>query len=216
MSKTALLKVLCAIFFAFTFLTMPIGAQAQEKAAPAVSAQATLNNLMEAFAGESNANARYLAFAKKADEEGYGKVGGLFRAAARAEQVHFEKHAKVIESLGGKAVTNVAVPEVKTTKENLEAALKGEKYESKIMYPEFLTQAKKDGVADAVDAFEDAQAAEAVHAGWYEKALANLEAWKTPNADFYVCPVCGNVVDALTMKECPICMTPTEKFITVK
>lgn len=216
MSKTAFLKVLCAISFAFTLLAIPAGAQAQKEDAPAAGNKATLDNLMEAFAGESNANARYLAFAGKADEEGYGRVASLFRAAARAEQVHFEWHSKIIKELGGNPVTNVAVPEVKTTKENLEASVRGEKYESKIMYPQFLSQAQKDGAAEAVDAFEDAAAAEAVHAVWYEKALSNLEAWKTPNSDFYVCPVCGNVVDDITVKECPICMTPSGKFITVK
>lgn len=204
-----------AFVLSLAVLAMPVVANAQEKAAEA-PAKSTLENMMTAFAGESNAHARYLAFAKKADEEGYGKVASLFRAAARAEQVHFERHAEVIKQLGGIPQATIAEPVVKSTRENLEEALKGEQYENKIMYPQFLAQAKKEGVEIAVDPLEDAEKAEGVHASWYEKALAGLEAWKGPNVDMYVCPLCGNVVDVRGKAECPICATPEEKFMAVK
>ena len=176
----------------------------------------TLDNLQAAFNGESNANARYLAFAKKADAEKYGRAASLFRAAARAEQVHFERHAKVIKSLGGVPTATIETPVVKTTAENLEAAMKGEIYESTVMYPEFLAKADKDGIKDASDAFEDAGRAEAVHASLYKEALGNLKEWKGKNREFYVCPFCGNVVQSVNFKVCPLCGENKEKFMKVK
>jgi rubrerythrin len=205
--------VLCALVLVFMAGVGALDCRAQEQAAPA--AQTTLDNLIAAHNGESNANARYLAFAAKADEESYGKVASLFRAAARAEQVHFEHHAAIIKELGGTPEAKIETPVVKTTRENLEEALKGENYEATVMYPEFLEKAKKDKIANAVDAFEDAKAAEAVHADWYKRALANIDAWKSPKMYFYVCPECGNVVDVLPGSACPICMTDTKEFIAV-
>jgi rubrerythrin len=205
--------VLCALAFVFVAGAVALNCCAAEQAATA--AKMTLDNLMTAYNGESNANARYLAFAVKADEEGYGKVASLFRAAARAEQVHFEHHAAVIKELGGTPAAKIETPVVRTTKENLEEALKGETYESDVMYPEFLARAEKDKVANAVDAFEDAKAAEAVHAKWYKKALADMDAWKGPKMELYVCPKCGNVVDVIPGPACPICMEDTKKFMLV-
>ena len=177
--------------------------------------KSTLDNLMAAYNGEMNANARYLAFAVKADEEGYGAAASLLRAAARAEQVHFERHAKVITDMGGKAEANIETPEVKSTLENLQAAMNGEIYESTDMYPKFVAKAEKDKLPEAVDAFEDAMKAEAVHANWYKTAINELASWKIAKKDFYVCPKCGNVVDVLEGPSCPICMTDTKKFMPV-
>ncbi len=176
----------------------------------------TLENLQAAFNGESNAHARYLAFAQKADSEGYGKAASLFRAAARAEQVHFERHAKVIQELGGIPTAKIETPVVQRTAENLEAAMKGEIYESTVMYPEFLAKAEKDQSKSAIDAFEDAGAAEAVHASLYKSALENLEAWKGKNKNFEVCLFCGNVVEKIYFKECPICGKSKNQFSAVK
>lgn len=173
---------------------------------------ATLGNLMKAFDGESNANAKYLAFAKKADEEGYGQVASLFRAAAAAEEIHLKAHAKVIESLGGKAVADIKAAEVKSTKENLQAAVKGESYERDTMYPEFIAVAQKEKIDAAVKSFEHAKDAEAGHAKLYQSALDNLESWKGGKKDFYVCPDCGNTVMALNFAKCPICGEPKQKF----
>jgi len=191
-------------------------ASASKVVPPAPVEKTTLENLQAAFNGESNAHARYLVFAQKADAEGYGKVASLFRAAARAEQVHFERHAKVIKSLGGVPAAKIEATVAKSTKENLEAAMKGEIYESTIMYPEFLAKAEKDKLQDAIGAFEDAGKAETVHAGLYKEALGNLNAWKGKNKKFYVCMFCGNVTEKLNFKTCPICGESKKQFVAVK
>ena len=191
-------------------------------AAAAVTAPApvvpktTLGNLQAAYNGESNAHVRYLVFAAKAETEGYGKVASLFRAAAQAEQVHLERHAKVIQKMGAVPVATIDSIIVKSTAENVAEAFKGETYESTVMYPEFLALAKQDKNADAIDAFEDANAAEAVHAKLYKGVLDSLQAWKVGPQDFFVCPVCGNVVDSLGFRKCPICNTSKKKFLTIR
>ena len=185
-------------------------------AVPALVEKTTLDNLQAAFNGESNANAKYLAFAKKADEEGYGKVASLFRAAARAEQVHFERHAQVIQGMGALPTAKIETPVVKTTAENVKAAFDGETYESTIMYPEFLKKAEADQNKGAIDAFEDANAAETVHAALYKSVLDDMKGWKRGNKKFYVCPICGNVVEKMDFKNCPICETSKKEFMAVK
>jgi len=117
----------------------------------ATAATTTLENLQAAFNGESNAHARYLAFAEKADQESYGEVASLFRAAAKAEEVHAANHAVVIKKLGGIPEAKIDTPVVSSTKENLEAAIKGESYERDTMYPEFLKLARSERNRDAVE-----------------------------------------------------------------
>ena len=141
----------------------------------AASATSTLQNLQTAFNGESNAHARYLAFAKKAETEGYGEVASLFRAAARAEEIHANNHAVVIKKLGGKPEAKIETPDVKTTRENLEAAIKGESYERDTMYPEFLKQARQVRNTEAIQTFNFSKTAEAEHAKLYTTALKNLD-----------------------------------------
>jgi rubrerythrin len=201
------------LFFCFVLAILCSNACASNQAD--ANSKATLANLQAAYNGESNAHARYLAFAQKADEEGYAQVASLFRATARAEQVHYEHEAAAIKELGGTPEAKIETPVVKTTKENLEAALKGETYETTKMYPEFLAQAKKDNIKSAIYTFKNAKEAEAVHAEWYKKALDNLDKWKGAKSGFYVCPLCGNVVDALPGARCPICMEDTKKFIPI-
>ncbi len=205
--------VICAVLFMSLFLITGISAALNTDETTERSVT-TLDNLLTAYNGESNAQQKYLDFAKKADEEGYGKIASLFRAAAQAEQVHLERHAKIIKKLGGTPVAVIAPTEVRSTKENLENAFDGETYENTKMYPEFLSQAKIEKVTDAIDAFEDAAASEKVHAQLYAGALKEMGSWKT-KTDFYVCPVCGNVVEKLPGQFCPICMAETYKFVTV-
>jgi len=185
----------------------------------APSAQAapskTLDNLQAAFNGESNANARYLAFAKKADEEGYGPVASLFRAAAKAEEIHAATHAAAIKQLGAEPKADVKAPVVKSTKENLEEALRGETYERDTMYPEFIKQAKADKNKKAIEAFSEAKVAEGSHAKLYDEAIKNLASWKGPRKDFNLCSVCGYIVVAIDFKKCPNCMAPVEKYVKV-
>jgi rubrerythrin len=179
---------------------------------PAAAATATLTNLQAAFNGESNAHAKYLAFAKKADEEGFGQVASLFRAAARAEAIHADGHAEVIRKLGGDPKADVKTPEVKSTKENLEAALKGESYERDTMYPDFIKKAREEGQKDAIRSMNRALNAEVEHAKLYTQALAAMDSWKAGKKEFYVCPVCGYTVLKIDFEKCPSCFTDKAKF----
>jgi len=183
--------------------------------AAAPTAPNTLANLQEAFNGESNAHARYLAFAEKADQEGYTKVASVFRAAARAESIHAQNHAEVIRSLGAEPTANLETPVVKTTADNLRAAIAGESYERDTMYPEFIAAAKQERQKDALRSFNFAKEAEAGHAELYQQALDKLDTMTGGPMELKVCPVCGRTVVSLDGEKCPVCFTPTEKFITV-
>ena len=195
----------CVAAFFFLCLVVPLHAAAAENK--------TLTDLMAAYNGESNAHAKYLAYAKKADEQGYGKVASLFRAAADAEGIHLKNHAEVIKAMGGTPKADIKLPEIKSTKENLEDALKGETYERITMYPEFIEQAKQDNNKEAVQTFTYAMFAEAEHAKLYKEALDNLESWKGANTDFYVCQTCGYTVEGKPSFEfCPVCATPAKDY----
>ena len=185
-------------------------------AVPAAAAPGkSLANLQAAFNGESNAHARYLAFAEKADKEGYGKVASLFRAAARAEEIHAQNHAAAIAKLGGVAKAVIAPADVKSTKENLEAAIQGETYERDTMYPEFLKAAKAAGEKGAVQALNYAKTAEAEHAKLYREALNNLDQMKGESPKYYVCTVCGYTVKVVDFKKCPSCFNGKDKYVVV-
>lgn len=165
---------------------------------------ATSENLQEAFAGESQANRKYTAFAKKAEQDGFKQVARLFRAAAEAETIHAHAHLRV---MGG----------IKSTAENLAVARDGEGYEFQSMYPGFLAQAKTEGNAAAVKSFEFAMAAEKVHYGLYAKALELVKQGKDlENAMIYLCPVCGNVEIGVLPEKCSICGVPGSKFVEIK
>lgn len=160
----------------------------------------TSENLQAAFAGESQANRRYLFFSEKADEAGNKQVARLFRAAAEAETVHARNHLKV---LGG----------IKTDKDNLEAAIGGEHYEFTSMYPEFIEQAKKEDNKAAGDSFDLANKVEQIHHQLFQAALSDLQSGKTAaDAPYYVCQVCGNTVEGEAPDICPICGSPKSKF----
>ncbi|PKM80297.1 MAG: rubrerythrin [Firmicutes bacterium HGW-Firmicutes-14] len=160
----------------------------------------TENNLKAAFAGESQANSKYLAFAQKADEEGYPGVAKLFRAAAEAETVHAISELKALGA-------------VKSTAENLKAAIEGETYEFTEMYPGFIKEAEKEGQNRAKAVFDLANEAEKVHANLYTKALEALEQKK--DIEYYVCEICGNVEEGSAPDKCSICGAPKEKFKNV-
>jgi rubrerythrin len=184
-------------------------------AASPTPVKSTLDNLQAAFNGESNAHATYLAFSAKAKAEGSQKTANLFAAAARAEEIHASNHAKVIRALGGEPKADVKKPQVASTRENLQAALKGESYERDIMYPGFLTQARKEGKADAIQTLNLARNAEIEHAKLYKQALDEFEGWKGASANFYVCPVCGWTSMALPAERCPSSFTPKARFQTI-
>jgi len=171
----------------------------------------TLDNLNAAFQGESNAAHRYLAFAQKADTEGYTYVARLFRAAAKAEGIHRDTHKQAILELGGK-IKNFQLGAVMagTTGENLQAAIKGESYERDTMYPEFMALAKKEGAKPAIRTLLYAQKAEAEHAKLYQDALANLG--KNADRPLYVCKVCGYTVTQLPANNCASCREPVSNY----
>jgi len=199
-----------ALVFALVLLVVPTGAFAAKP-----PAGKTLDNLMAAFNGESNAHARYLAFAQKADEEGYGKAASLFRAAARAEEIHAGNHARVIKAMGGTPKATIETPDVKTTAENLQAAIAGESYERDTMYPKFLAAARLERNADAIETFNYAKTAEAEHARLYQEALDNLDSMKGAGVTYYVCAVCGYTTTNLDFAKCVSCFSPKEKYETV-
>ncbi len=160
----------------------------------------TKENLEAAFAGESQANRKYSFFAVKADAGGNKPLARLFRAAADAENVHARNHLRVMG-------------EIKTDKENLQAAIGGENYEFTEMYPGFIEQAKKENQKAAADSFDMANQVEQIHHRLFQAALQNLESGKTlKDAPYYVCPVCGNTVEGAAPDRCPICNTPGSKF----
>jgi rubrerythrin len=160
----------------------------------------TNDNLKEAFAGESQANRKYLAFAKKADEEGYSQVAKLFRAAAEAETVHAHNHLKVMDGIGN-------------TTENLKDAIEGEIDEFEAMYPDFIKEAESEGNKNAVWTFDVANQVEEIHAGLYKKALEALGS--NEDVDYYVCGHCGNTVENEAPDVCPICGALKSEFMKI-
>ena len=164
----------------------------------------TKTNLEEAFAGESQANRKYLFFSEKADEAGNKQVARLFRAAAEAETVHARSHL-------------IVLGEIKSDKENLQAAVGGENYEFTEMYPGFIEQAKADGNQKAENSFDLANKVEQIHHKLFQAALKDLEAGTAvKDAPYYVCQICGNTVEGEAPERCPICGAPRTKFKKVE
>jgi rubrerythrin len=160
----------------------------------------TNDGLKTAFAGESQANRRYLAFAKKAEEDGFPQIARLFRAAAAAETIHALNHLR-------------ALGEVKTTTENLEAAIEGEHYEVATMYPPFIEEARAENLKKAETSFRWAWEVEKIHEGLYRKALECLKAGSDAQpVQYYVCPFCGYTHEGTPPDKCPVCGTPGSHF----
>ncbi|MBF0544401.1 MAG: rubrerythrin family protein [Candidatus Riflebacteria bacterium] len=176
----------------------------------------TLENLKAALNGESNAKMRYKAFAEKADEEKYLQVARLFRVIARAEELHALHHAKIIEKMGASFSVDIKLPEVKSTRENLETALRDEKFEMERMYPAFAQKAEEEKQEFAMKTFKGAQAGEVQHAKFYTEALSNLENMKELKTDYLICTVCGYITIDLGIQKCPVCSSPRSKFESIK
>ncbi|HTY82123.1 MAG TPA: rubrerythrin family protein [Dehalococcoidales bacterium] len=163
----------------------------------------TVENLKAAFAGESQANRKYLFFSEKADASGNKQLARLFRAAATAETVHAQNHLKVLG-------------EIKSDKENLQAAINGENYEFTEMYPGFIKQAESESNPAAVKTFNHANQVEQIHHKLFQSALKDVEAGKKlKETVYYVCPVCGNTVEGSAPDKCPICWTPGDRFMKI-
>ncbi len=153
----------------------------------------TTDNLQQAFAGESQANRKYLFFADKAEEEGQKQIARLFRAAAEAETVHARNHLRVLQG-------------IKSTKDNLSAAISGEHHEFTQMYPGFIKEAEGENQNSAKRSFDLANQVEKTHHGLFEAALGNLNQGKAmPDKPFFVCQVCGHTVEGAAPDKCPVC-----------
>lgn len=161
----------------------------------------TEENLKEAFAGESQANRKYLVFAKKAQQEGYPQVAKLFRAAAEAETVHAHAH---LQALGA----------VESTRKNLETAVAGETHEFQKMYPDMIVDAREEGKAVAERSLSYANEVEQVHARLYQKAMENMD--NLEPVDYYVCSVCGYTCETEPPETCPVCGSGKKAFFEVE
>ncbi|MEG3638691.1 rubrerythrin family protein [Magnetococcus sp. PR-3] len=163
----------------------------------------TTENLQAAFAGESQANRKYLAFAQKAAKEGFAQVAKLFQAVAEAETIHAHAHLRVLEG-------------VSDTAANLETAMEGEDYEFNTMYPEFIATAEAEGNTKAIKSFKNAMAVEKIHHDLFVQALAAVKAGKDLDGQaFHICPVCGHTEMGPAPATCPICGVKGEKFLAL-
>lgn len=164
----------------------------------------TKENLAAAFAGESQANRKYLAFANKAEADGYDMVAKLFRANAEAETLHAHSHLRAMKG-------------IHETEKNLEAAIAGEGYEFQTMYPEFIKVAEQEGEKGAIASFKNAMAAEEIHHALYAKALEAVKSGKDLEENsIHICAICGNTFVGDLPDNCPICHVTKEKFIEIK
>ncbi len=160
----------------------------------------SIDDLKAAFAGESQANRKYLAFAKKAEADGLAQVAKLFRAVAAAETVHAHSHLRALDGVG-------------STNDNLKAAIAGENYEWVTMYPEFIKDAEAEAMKRALASFRFAFEVEKVHEGLYSKALNAIETGQPiPEVDYYVCPTCGYTHEGPLEGLCPVCKNSAAKF----
>ncbi|MDO4839118.1 MAG: rubrerythrin family protein [Desulfovibrionaceae bacterium] len=159
----------------------------------------TLDNLMEAFAGESQANRKYLAYANVADKEGKAQIAKLFRAAAAAETIHAHAHLRNAGKIGD-------------TDANLQDALSGETHEFTKMYPEMIKEAQEEGNTKVAKYFEMVNKVEEVHANLYKKAIEGASAF---SGDYYICPVCGYTHEGPMEGNCPVCGVKGASFVKV-
>lgn len=182
----------------------------------------TMKNLLTAYQGESNAHTKYVAFAAKAESDGFLGAASLFRAAARAESIHAVNHARVIKGMGGEATCEAYTVAVNTTLENLKTALTGERYEIDTMYPGFIREASSQKNAAALRTFYRALESENAHARLFSEAIKLAEAgladsWIRAERSFYVCPVCGYTTETpQEYKRCPVCKCSWQRFEVIR
>jgi rubrerythrin len=163
----------------------------------------TEKNLQDAFAGESQANRKYLAFAAKAEKDGFGQVAKLFRAVAEAETIHAHSHLRVLDG-------------IKSTKENLQASMDGEDYEFTTMYPGFIETAEAEGNKKAVNSMKMAMDVEKVHYDLFKQAMDAVQSGTDlESLEIYVCPVCGHTEIGVAPDRCPVCNAKGEKYQSV-
>ena len=201
---TLLIIIVSALSFNFTVISK--------------SDSKTVENLKAAIIGETTASAKYLAYSKKAKEEGLDKIAKLFEATSKSEGIHANNHRAVLEQMGVKMDEVKPKYEVKSTKENLEDAIGGESYEVSSMYPDFIKVAKEENVTLAVISFNYAYQTEKNHNELYKNALDKLnnKQESSLSSNYFVCVTCGNTYAAETPNRCGICMTSKDRFISIK
>jgi rubrerythrin len=206
--RTVMTKATCLFAAIFVLLAgVPAVFALQDPPADKV-----LQSLQIAFNAENNAKVRYLAFAIRADQEGYGQIASLFRAAAKAEEFHARNFSKEINRLGATQQVKTDAPTVKSTKENLEAAIQAETYESDIMYPEFRRLAQDLYQMDALRTINFAYNGELSHLMLFRGAYSNLEIMPDANKTYYVCTECGYTTKDAPKGVCHKCYSPEDKF----
>lgn len=212
-TSITILSAIAAIMLPQSF----VGNSSNNESKSANETSLNYENMKEAFKGETTASAKYAAYSKKAEEEGYHEIALLFKAASVSEKVHANNHKAVLRE-GDQQVPSFT-PEftVKSTKENLKDAIAGETYEITTMYPEFIVNADKAGNQFSLMSLNYAYKTEQKHKPLYEKALAALDGnnVKSLPSVFYVCPTCGNTYDTKAPSRCGISMTGSEKFIKI-
>ena len=189
----------------------------KNKVATSEAKATTLDNLQEAYKGETTASAKYAAYSQKAEDEGYHEIAMLFKAASKSESIHAGNHKAVLAE-AGRSIPDIK-PEftVKSTKENLMDAIAGETYEIKTMYPRFINNAQKIRHQLALISFSYAYKTEQKHKAFYEKALASLNnnTFESLPTVYFVCPTCGNTYETESPKRCGISMTSGDRFIEI-
>ncbi|MFH0866908.1 MAG: ferritin family protein [Bacteroidota bacterium] len=219
MKKTNI--IYAAIILSAVFLSSCGGNKADDKThdiKDSVKTGKTIGNLKKAITGETTAKAKYKMFSEKAKEEGYDEIAGLFAATSRAESIHADNNMKALEKMGEKFDTEADSFEVKSTKENMEAAIKSESYEVENMYPDFIKTAEAEQADDAKKSFNWAIETEKKHIELFQKTLDALtnKKEKELSMDYCVCPKCGNTYIAADIEEiCEFCGTGKDKFIGI-
>ena len=213
MKKTVIIPIIAVIVSAISLQSFTTKGDASGSNAKSVNYE----NMKTAFEGETTASAKYAAYSKKAEEEGYHEIALLFKAASTSEKIHANNHKAVL--LEGSQEVPSITPDfsVKSTKENLKDAIAGETYEITTMYPEFIKNANDAGNQFSLMSLNYAYKTEQKHKPLYEKAFAALESntVKSLPTVFYVCPTCGNTYDTKAPSRCGISMTSSEKFIKI-
>ncbi len=176
----------------------------------------TLDNLQTAYLSEATAHRLYQQYAEKADEEGYQQLASMFRAIARGEEIHAANLAALINPSGSLPAPDPGEFVVKSTKENLQFAEADQVYETDVMYPAFIKQARQEKNERAAQVFNYALAAEPAHLAMYRQALKDLDGYRGNHVDFLVCPGCGRTTRSTKDATCPVCSMPSENFETVR
>jgi rubrerythrin len=172
----------------------------------------TLTNLKYAYKAERNSQAKYSAFAKEADEEGYHRLAILYRAMAYSEGIHARNEVEVIKKMGGVPDTSVDIPGIGDVKYNLQVAMKGEPGEREVNYHEFIKQAKVDSIFDALKVFNNSRLSEYQYTNFTNTVVREFDKWKNGTQDFFVCNICGYIVKEITFERCPVCDYPKDQY----